>query len=51
MKNVDEEYAKFFCKCYEMKRQTESNYNTKLTNRQFDIILIDVANKVNKKKL
>lgn len=51
LNNVDEEYAKFFCKCYEIKRQTESNFNTKLTNRQFDNILIDIANKQIKKKL
>lgn len=50
-KNVDEEYAKFYCKCFEVKRQIEGSYKTIITNRQFDNILIDVANNIAKKKL
>lgn len=52
--NVDEEYAKFLCKCVSLKKQIESHYNIKITNRQFDNLLIEVANnkefEKNKKK-
>ena len=42
--NIDKEYATFFCKCFELKRQIEKHYDMSITNRQFDNILIDVAN-------
>jgi hypothetical protein len=45
IKDIDTEYAKFYCKCFEIKRQIEKSYNTTLTIRQFDNLLIDVANK------
>jgi hypothetical protein len=43
-KNVDNEYAKFFGKCFVLKNQIETEYDIKLTNRQFDKILILTAN-------
>jgi len=43
-KNVDEEYAKFFCKCFEMKNTIEMQNNITLTNRQLDNLLIAVSN-------
>ncbi len=48
---VDKEYAKFFCKCLDLKRQTESHYKIKLTSRQLDNILIEVANKKSSDKM
>ena len=45
--NIDKEYATFFCKCFELKRQIENHYNTTLSNRQFDNLLIEVANNKN----
>ena len=48
LKNVDIEYAKFCCKCFDLKRKIEKRYKTNLTNRQFDNILISVANKNSK---
>ncbi len=42
--NVDNEYAKFFVKSFVLKKQIEKEYNLKLTNRQFDKILILTAN-------
>lgn len=44
LKNVDNEYAKFFCKCFELKSNFEKVHNTTLTNRQLDNLLIEVAN-------
>jgi hypothetical protein len=38
--NVDSEYAKFFVKSFVLKKQIEKEYNLKLTNRQFDNLLI-----------
>jgi hypothetical protein len=43
--NADTEYAKFFIKCFDMKRSIQDQYHTHITNRQLDNILIDVANK------
>jgi hypothetical protein len=42
---TDKEYARFFCKCYDLKRQIENQYKITLTNRQIDNLLIEVANK------
>ena len=42
--SVDNEYAKFFVKSFVLKKQIEKEYNLKLTNRQFDKILILTAN-------
>lgn len=42
---IDYEYAKFYCKCYDLKRQIENKYNIELSNRQLDNLLIDVTNK------
>jgi len=44
IENVDAEYAKFFLKCFDLKRRIEDRYQTHITNRQLDNILIDVAN-------
>lgn len=45
IKGIDTEYAKFYCKCFDIKRQIEKRDNTTLTIRQIDNILIDEANK------
>ncbi|NOX46432.1 MAG: hypothetical protein GXO89_05580 [Chlorobi bacterium] len=42
--NVDYEYAKFFVKSFVLKKQIEKEYKLKLSNRQFDKILILTAN-------
>ncbi|WP_163401527.1 hypothetical protein [Flavobacterium fluviatile] len=42
--NVDLEYAKFFCKCFELKRQIKTEFKIELTNRQLDNLLIETAN-------
>lgn len=46
--NIDKEYAKFYCKCFDVKRQIMAKYNIELTNRELDNLLIDIANKQNK---
>lgn len=38
--HIDSDYAKLYCKCYQLKRNIENNYKIKLTNRQLDSILI-----------
>ncbi len=43
--NVDNEYAKFYCKCFDLKRQIKTQFNIDLTHRQLDNLLIEVANK------
>jgi hypothetical protein len=43
--NIDSEYAKFYCKCYDLKRRIKTELNIDLTNRQLDNLLIEVANK------
>ncbi|MHC1704980.1 MAG: hypothetical protein AB9846_13810 [Tenuifilaceae bacterium] len=52
LENVDKEYAKFLCKCVSLKKQIEIRYNIKIANRQFDNLLIEVANNkaIEKKK-
>ena len=45
LENIDIEYAKFYCKCYDLKRQVKTQLNIDLTNRQLDNLLIEVANK------
>lgn len=42
---IDNEYAKFYCKCFDLKRQIKTQFNIDLTNRQLDNLLIEVANK------
>lgn len=48
--NVDLEYAKFFCKCFDLKRQIRNKFEIELTNRQLDNLLIETANKKNSTK-
>jgi len=43
--NVDNEYAKFYCKCFDLKRQIKTQFKIDLTHRQLDNLLIEVANK------
>jgi hypothetical protein len=43
--NVDNEYAKFYCKCFDLRRQIKTQFNIDLTHRQLDNLLIEVANK------
>lgn len=45
LEECDIEYAKFFLKSFDMKRRIEDNYQTPITNRQLDNILIDIANR------
>jgi hypothetical protein len=44
-KNIDNEYAKYFCKCFDLKQKLEKHFDTTLTNRQLDNLLIEVSNK------
>lgn len=44
---TDKEYAKFFCKCFDLKRQIENRDKTRISNRQLDNMLIEIANKKN----
>jgi hypothetical protein len=52
LENIDYDYAKFYCKCFDLKRQILEVYNIDLTNRQLDNVLISNANKliIEKKK-
>lgn len=47
LENVDTEYAKFFCKCYALKIEIESEFNLKFSNRHLDNLLIENANTKN----
>lgn len=47
LKNIDAEYAKFFCKCFELKQQIKRTYNLDLTNRELDNLLIHNTNNKN----
>jgi hypothetical protein len=51
VENIDNEYAKFYCKCFDLKRQIKTQLNIELTNRQLDNLLIEIANKQNSLKL
>jgi len=41
---VDKEYAIFFCKCFSVMNSIKDTYKVDLTTRQFDNILINIAN-------
>jgi hypothetical protein len=45
MDNVDKEYAKFYCKCFLLQNKIEKETGIKLTHRQLDNLLIEVANR------
>ena len=45
------EYAKFYCKSFDLKRQIKTQLNIELTNRQLDNLLIEIANKQGTLKL
>jgi hypothetical protein len=47
---ADSDYAKFFCKCFDLKKQIKKQKKITLTNRQLDNLLIEVANKQSIKK-
>ncbi|HOY17835.1 MAG TPA: hypothetical protein PLC89_11090 [Haliscomenobacter sp.] len=49
-KNIDQEYANFFCKCLELKNKIEQTHKMKITTRQLDNILIETANNIAKRK-
>ena len=51
LENIDNEYAKFYCKCIDLKRQIKTQLNIELTNRQLDNLLIEIANKQGTLKL
>jgi len=48
--NTDDEYARFFCKCLDMKRQIEQQHNAQISIRQFDNLLINWANRMEVEK-
>ncbi len=43
--SVDNEYAKFVCKCFVVMNNIKDKYKIDLTTRQFDNIFIELANK------
>lgn len=45
IEKVDNEYAKFVCKCFEVRNEIYESYNIQLSMREFDNILIDQANR------
>jgi hypothetical protein len=51
LENIDSEYSKFYCKCFDLKRHIKTQFNIDLTNRQLDNLLIEVANKQSSLKL
>ncbi|MBP1222849.1 hypothetical protein [Flavobacterium sp. 1355] len=50
LENIDIEYAKFFCKCYELKKEIQQNFNITFSNRHLDNLLIENANFKNSEK-
>jgi hypothetical protein len=48
--SIDNEYAKFYCKCFDLKRQIKTQFKIDLTHRQLDNLLIEVANKQSSEK-
>ena len=48
--NIDNEYAKFYCKCFDLRRQIKTKFNIELTHRELDNLLIEVANKLSIEK-
>lgn len=49
--SIDKEYARFFCKSFVIRAYIQDNYKIDLTLRQFDNILIELANdKLNDRK-
>lgn len=50
LENVDIEYAKFFCKCYELKKEIQQKFNLSFSNRHLDNLLIENANFKNSEK-
>jgi len=47
----DIEYAKFFCRCFQFKREIQDKFDIDLTTRQLDNILVEVANRMSVEKL
>lgn len=45
LESIDDEYTKFYCKCFDLKRQIKTQFDIDLTSRQLDNLLIEVANK------
>lgn len=50
LKDTDSEYAKFYCKCYDLKRRIKTQLNVDLSIRQLDNLLIEAANTQNSEK-
>jgi len=42
--NIDEEYGKFYSKCAEVREKIKSEYGVDLSIRDFDQLLLDIAN-------
>ena len=42
LKNIDLEYSKYFCRCFDFRNDINRMYNTKLTTRQIDNLLLKV---------
>ena len=41
-KDIDIEYSKYFCRCFDFRNDINHRYNTKLTTRQIDNLLLKV---------
>ena len=49
-RNIDSEYTKFFLKCQEAKDALNTKFGVNLSNRQFDNLLMLLANDLQRKK-
>ncbi|KAF2339083.1 hypothetical protein [Flavobacterium nitrogenifigens] len=50
LENVDIEYAKFFCKCYELQKEIQEKFSLNFSIRHLDNLLIENANFKNSEK-
>jgi hypothetical protein len=44
LKGIDKNYARFYCKCFDLQRNIRSKYKIDLTNRQLDNLFLGMAN-------
>jgi len=49
-KEVDEEYAKFSCKCFTLKNKIKHEYGDDLKPRELDNFLVEKADEINRQK-
>ncbi|MBK8567444.1 MAG: hypothetical protein IPN76_30020 [Saprospiraceae bacterium] len=45
-KGIDKEYAKFFCKSFDLKTRIETTHKSRITTRQLDNLLMETANNI-----